>query len=81
MSERASSSCSSPAVRPDPEIDRIWAKAGRKRWAAYKTGRAPTFAYETVMVKLHPAVGNRSRTRGRGGVDCAHDGIIAPTAI
>lgn len=37
--------------QPDPEIDRVWAKEARKRWAAYKAGRAPTFAYETVMAK------------------------------
>ena len=37
--------------KPDPEIDRVWAKEARKRWAAYKTGRAPTLAYETVMAK------------------------------
>lgn len=35
----------------DPKIDRVWAKEARKRWAAYKTGRAPTLAYDTVMVK------------------------------
>lgn len=37
--------------KPDPEIDRVWAKEARKRWTAYKTGRAPTIAYETVMAK------------------------------
>ncbi len=35
--------------KPDPEIDRIWAKEARKRWAAYKAGRAPTD--ETVMTR------------------------------
>lgn len=37
--------------RPDPEIDRIWAKEARKRWAAYKAGRARTVSYEEVMSK------------------------------
>ena len=37
--------------RPDPEIDRVWAEEGRKRWAAYKAGRVPTVPYETVMAK------------------------------
>ncbi len=37
--------------QPDPKIDRVWAKEARKRWAAYKAGRAPTLAYETVMAK------------------------------
>lgn len=37
--------------QPDPAIDRVWAKEARKRWAAYKAGRVPTFAYETVMAK------------------------------
>ena len=25
-----------------PEIDRVWAEEARKRWAAYKAGKAPT---------------------------------------
>lgn len=37
--------------QPDPEIDRVWAKETRKRWAAYKAGRVPALAYETVMAK------------------------------
>lgn len=37
--------------KPDPEVDRVWAEEARKRWAAYKAGRAPTVAYETVMAK------------------------------
>jgi len=37
--------------RPDPEIDRVWAVEARKRWAAYKAGRAPTVSYESVMAK------------------------------
>jgi putative addiction module component (TIGR02574 family) len=35
--------------RPDPEIDRIWAEEARKRWAAYKAGRAQTVSYEDVV--------------------------------
>ncbi len=27
--------------KPDPEIDRVWAGEARKRWEAYKAGRAP----------------------------------------
>ena len=37
--------------KPDPEIDRVWAEEARKRWAAYKAGRAPTVSYETVVAK------------------------------
>lgn len=37
--------------KPDPEIDKVWAKEARKRWSAYKTGRAQTVSYETVMAK------------------------------
>jgi hypothetical protein len=37
--------------KPDPEIDRVWAEEARKRWAAYKAGKASTVDYETVMVK------------------------------
>ncbi len=37
--------------KPDLEIDRVWAKEARKRWAAYKAGRIPTVSYEAVMAK------------------------------
>lgn len=37
--------------RPDPEIDRIWADEARKRWQAYKMGKAETVSYEQVMEK------------------------------
>jgi putative addiction module component (TIGR02574 family) len=37
--------------RPDAELDRVWAGEARKRWDAYKTGRAPTADYESVMAK------------------------------
>lgn len=37
--------------KPDPEIDRVWAEEARKRWEAYKEGRAQTVSYETVMAK------------------------------
>jgi putative addiction module component (TIGR02574 family) len=37
--------------KPDPEIDRIWADEARKRWAAYKAGKAETVSYEQVMDK------------------------------
>ncbi len=37
--------------KPDPEIDRVWVEEARKRWAAYKAGRAPTVSYEAVMAK------------------------------
>jgi putative addiction module component (TIGR02574 family) len=37
--------------KPDPEIDRVWADEARKRWAAYKSGRARTVSYEEVMSK------------------------------
>lgn len=35
--------------KPDPEIDRVWAKEARKRWAAYKSGRAHTVSYDSLM--------------------------------
>jgi putative addiction module component (TIGR02574 family) len=38
--------------KPDPEIDRIWAEEARKRWAAYKSGAAPSTSYEEVMSRL-----------------------------
>jgi putative addiction module component (TIGR02574 family) len=37
--------------KPDPEIDRIWADEARKRWQAYKTGKAETVSYDQVMNK------------------------------
>jgi len=37
--------------KPDPEIDRVWAEESRKRWTAYKSGRAMAVPYETVMAK------------------------------
>ena len=37
--------------KPDPEIDQVWAEEARKRWAAYKAGKAPTVSYESVMTK------------------------------
>ena len=40
-------------VKPDPEIDRVWAEEARKRWAAYKVGKLPSVDYETVMAKHH----------------------------
>ena len=42
----------SDLVKPDPEIDHVWAEEAQKRWAAYKAGRIPTVAYEDVMAKL-----------------------------
>ena len=38
-------------VKPDPEIDRIWAEEARKRWNPYKAGRVPIVSYDTVMAK------------------------------
>jgi hypothetical protein len=38
-------------VKPDPEIDRIWAEEARKRWKAYQAGRVPMVSYGTVMAK------------------------------
>ena len=37
--------------KPDPDIDRIWAKEARKRWQAYKSGKLETVSYEQVMEK------------------------------
>ena len=41
--------------KPDPEIDRVWAEEARRRWAAYKSGRARTVPYSTVMAKHRPS--------------------------
>ena len=38
-------------VKPDPEIDRIWAEEARKRWNAYKAGRTSRLSYDLVMAK------------------------------
>ena len=38
-------------VKPDPEIDRIWAEEARKRWNAFKAGGVPMVSYDTVMAK------------------------------
>lgn len=40
--------------KTDPEIEGVWAEESRKRWAAYKSGRIPTVAYEDVMAKHRP---------------------------
>lgn len=37
--------------KPDPDIDRIWAKEARKRWQAYKSGKLETISYEQLMEK------------------------------
>jgi putative addiction module component (TIGR02574 family) len=37
--------------KPDPEIDRIWAKEARNRWIAYKAGKVETVSYVQVMKK------------------------------
>lgn len=37
--------------KPHPEIDRVWAEEARKRWTAYKAGKAPSVDYEAVMAK------------------------------
>jgi Putative addiction module component len=39
-------------VKPDPEIDRIWAEEARKPWNAYKEGRVPMVSYDTVMANI-----------------------------
>ena len=47
--------------RPDPVIDKVWAEESRRRWLAYKAGRAPTVFYAEVMSK------HRRRGYHRGG--------------
>ncbi|MCF6156143.1 MAG: addiction module protein [Candidatus Brocadia sp.] len=37
--------------KPDPDIDRVWAREARKRWQAYKAGKLETVSYEQVMEK------------------------------
>jgi len=52
--------------KPDPEIDRVWAEAARRRWAVYKAGRIATVSYQEVM-KRHqrPFAMLELRFRGR----------------
>ncbi|MFZ4440221.1 MAG: addiction module protein [Syntrophales bacterium] len=45
--------------RPDPELDKIWAKEATKRWAAYKEGRLKAIPYDEVMARY------RERCRGK----------------
>ena len=35
--------------RPDPEIDRLWAREAESRWEAYKEGKLETVSYDEVM--------------------------------
>ncbi len=37
--------------KPDPEIDKVWAREARKRWQAYREGKLGTVSYEQVMEK------------------------------
>jgi putative addiction module component (TIGR02574 family) len=37
--------------KPDPELDKIWAKEASQRWAAYKDGRLQSISYNDVMAK------------------------------
>lgn len=37
--------------RPDPIIDEAWAKEARRRWKAFKQGRAEAIPYAEVMSK------------------------------
>lgn len=35
--------------KPDPEIDRVWAKEAKSRWQAYKAGKTKTVSYDKLM--------------------------------
>ena len=37
--------------KPDEEVDQIWTVEARKRWNAYKEGKAATVSYEELMAK------------------------------
>ena len=37
--------------RPDPEIDQVWTDEARRRWQAYREGRAGHVSYAEVMSK------------------------------
>ena len=37
--------------QPELEIDAVWANEARKRWEAYKAGRASSVSYEELMSK------------------------------
>jgi hypothetical protein len=37
--------------RPDPEIDRLWAKEALRRQKEMRSGKMKTFSYEEVMRK------------------------------
>ncbi|HKO99499.1 MAG TPA: addiction module protein [Pyrinomonadaceae bacterium] len=38
-------------LKPDHEIEVVWAEEAKKRWAAYKGGRIDSVCYEDVMTK------------------------------
>ena len=38
-------------IRPDPDIDRVWAQEASSRWDAYKKGAIKPIPYEEVMSK------------------------------
>jgi len=38
-------------IKPDAEIDKIWAKEAAERWSAYKKGNVAPVPYDQVMAK------------------------------
>lgn len=42
-------------IRPDYDIDRVWAQEAASRWEAYKRGEVDVVSYEDVMSKYKKA--------------------------
>lgn len=38
--------------KPDPAIDRVWAREANQRWKAYKSGKLKPIAYAEVMARF-----------------------------
>lgn len=38
-------------IRPDADIDKVWAQEALRRWDAYKKGEVKPVSYEEVMSK------------------------------
>ena len=38
-------------IRPDADIDKVWAQEALRRWDAYKKGKVKPVPYEEVMSK------------------------------
>jgi hypothetical protein len=57
--------------KPDPELDDIWAKEARSRWAAYKAGKIPDGQLRRSDGQASPAMKIRFLALARQEVDDA----------